>query len=76
MTVAARRHVVIKSSDEPLLLRPRGTLSPPLTSGSVRAWLFILKGVPDHIRSDNGPEMTAAAVREWLGKVGVKTLYI
>ncbi len=40
------------------------------------AELFILKGVPDHIRSDNGSEMTARAVREWLGKVGVKTLYI
>jgi transposase InsO family protein len=42
----------------------------------VLAELFILKGVPDHIRSDNGPEMTALAVREWLTKVGVKTLYI
>ena len=42
----------------------------------VMSELFILKGVPDHIRSDNGPEMTAAAVREWLRKVGVKTLYI
>jgi len=40
------------------------------------AELFILKGVPDHLRLDNGPEMTASAVRDWLGKVGVKTLYI
>ena len=40
------------------------------------AELFILKGVPDHLRSDNGPEMTASAVREWLAGVGVKTLYI
>ncbi len=38
--------------------------------------LFILKGVPDHIRSDNGPEFTSKAVREWLPKVGVKTLFI
>ena len=30
----------------------------------------------DHVRSDNGNEFTATAVREWLGKVGVKTLYI
>ena len=30
----------------------------------------------EHIRSDNGPEFTANAVREWLGKVGAKTLYI
>ena len=38
--------------------------------------LFTLKGVPDHIRSDNGPEFTSKAVREWLRKVGVKTLFI
>ena len=38
--------------------------------------LFVRRGVPGHIRSDNGPEFTAKAVREWLGRVGVKTLYI
>jgi transposase InsO family protein len=38
--------------------------------------LFIMRGVPEHIRSDNGTEFTAVAVREWLAKVGVKTLYI
>ena len=32
--------------------------------------------MPAHIRSDNGPEFTARAVREWLGRVGVMTLYI
>jgi len=40
------------------------------------AWLMATRGVPEHIRSDNGPEFTAAVVREWLGKVGVKTLFI
>ena len=40
------------------------------------ATLFVERGVPAHIRSDNGPEFTATAVREWLAKVGVKTLYI
>jgi putative transposase len=39
-------------------------------------WLFITRGVPEHIRSDNGPEFTARAVRQWLRKVGVKTLFI
>ena len=39
-------------------------------------WLFVTRGVPDHIRSDNGPEFTAKAVREWLRRVGVKTLFI
>src|SRR5919202_140460 len=38
--------------------------------------LFVRRGVPEHIRSDNGPEFTAGAVREWLGRVGVTTLYI
>ena len=38
--------------------------------------LFILRGVPDHIRSDNGPEFIAKAVREWIAAVGAKTAYI
>ncbi len=38
--------------------------------------LFTERGVPDHIRSDNGPEFTAKTVREWLGRVGVSTLFI
>jgi len=38
--------------------------------------LFIFRGVPEHIRSDNGPEFTAKAVREWLEHLGVKTLFI
>jgi putative transposase len=38
--------------------------------------LFILRGVPDHIRSDNGPEFVAKAVRDWIAAVGAKTAYI
>jgi transposase InsO family protein len=38
--------------------------------------LFIEHGVPEYIRSDNGSEFTAKAVREWLSNVGVRTLYI
>ena len=38
--------------------------------------LFVTHGVPEHIRSDNGPEFTAKAVRHWLGKIGVTTMYI
>ena len=38
--------------------------------------LFLLRGVPEHIRSDNGPEFTAREIRRWLARVGVKTLYI
>ena len=38
--------------------------------------LFILRGVPGHIRSDNGPEFIAKSVREWIVAVGAKTAYI
>lgn len=38
--------------------------------------LFIEHGLPEHIRSDNGPEFAAKAVRAWLARVGVKTLFI
>jgi transposase InsO family protein len=38
--------------------------------------LFVFRGIPDYIRSDNGSEFTAKAVRTWLKRVGVKTLYI
>ena len=38
--------------------------------------LFILRGVPGHIRSDNGPEFAAKAVQAWIGAVGAKTAYI
>ncbi len=38
--------------------------------------LFLERGIPEHIRSDNGPEFTARAVRQWLKDLGVKTLYI
>jgi putative transposase len=40
------------------------------------AELFVIHGPPEHIRSDNGPEFIANAVREWLEKIGVRTLYI
>jgi putative transposase len=40
------------------------------------AHLFITKGIPECIRSDNGPEFTAKAVRRWLERLGVQTLFI
>ena len=38
--------------------------------------LFVRHGPPEHIRSDNSPEFIATALREWLGRLGTKTLYI
>ncbi|MGY0484139.1 IS3 family transposase [Endobacter medicaginis] len=40
------------------------------------AELFIERGPPAHIRSDNGSEFIATAVQAWLGQIGVTTLYI
>ena len=39
-------------------------------------YLFVFRGIPEHIRSDNGPEFTAKAIRKWLNRLGVKTLFI
>jgi putative transposase len=38
--------------------------------------LFIMRGVPTHVRSDNGPEFIAQALRDWLAAIGSKTAYI
>jgi transposase InsO family protein len=42
----------------------------------VLADLMITRGAPEHVRSDNGPEFVAIAVRDWIAKVGAKTAYI
>lgn len=55
------------------------TVGRKLTSQDVieqLADLFITRGLPEHIRSDNGPEFTAKAVRNWLKNLGVQTLFI
>jgi transposase InsO family protein len=38
--------------------------------------LFVQRSTPTYSRSDNGPEFTARAVREWLERLGLKTLYV
>ena len=40
------------------------------------AELFAIRGAPNHIRSDSGPEFIADALRHLLDRVGVETLYI
>jgi len=39
-------------------------------------YVFALRGAPEHIRSDNGPEFVAKEIRRWLGRAAVDTLYI
>lgn len=39
-------------------------------------WLFMLHGAPEYLRSDNGPEFIAKALKDWLVERGAKTLYI
>src|SRR4051794_21641226 len=43
---------------------------------STLEYLFEIRGEPEHIRSDNGPEFIAEAVKGWLARRGAKTLYI
>jgi putative transposase len=38
--------------------------------------VMLVRGVPEHIRSDNGPEFIARKLQNWLARVGTKTLYI
>ena len=39
-------------------------------------YLFMFRGTPGYIRSDNGPEFTAKAVRSWLNDLGVNTFFV
>ena len=51
-------------------------VEPSLPSAKVIAtlsWLFALRGAPEHIRSDNGPEFIAKAVKQWLADFGCET---
>ena len=43
---------------------------------SALADVMVMKGIPEHIRSDNGPEFVAKDLRKWLAATGAKTLYI
>jgi putative transposase len=50
-----------------------------VTSEAAIDWLaelFAMRGVPRAIRSDNGPEFVAHAIRKWLAQLGVETLYV
>ncbi len=67
--------VIEEYTRECLAIRAERSIRSPDVIETLAA-LLTARGVPEHIRSDNGPEFTAEAVREWLGNVGAKTLYI
>ena len=67
--------VVDEHSRECLAIRVNRTLRSEQVL-EVLGELFVERGVPEYIRSDNGPEFTCIAVRDWLARVGVQTLFI
>ncbi len=60
---------------ECLLIRAKRRWSSTKVIGAL-ADVMVMKGVPQHIRSDNGPEFVAKDLRKWLADTGAKTLYI
>ena len=60
---------------ECLAIRPRRRLNSRNVI-EVLADAMVQHGIPEHIRSDNGPEFVAKAVQEWITAVGAKTAYI
>ncbi len=49
---------------------------PPFNCGTWYADLMETHGIPEHIRLDNGPEMVAKPLRQWLARLGTKAVYI
>lgn len=68
-------NVVDEFTHESLAIRVRRKLK-SIDVIDVLSELFVLRGVPGHIRSDNGPEFIAEAVQAWIAAVGSKTAYI
>jgi transposase InsO family protein len=68
-------NVIDEFTDECLAIRINRRLK-AIDIIDVLSDLFILRGVPGHIRSDNGPEFVAKAVQEWVAAVGTKTAYV
>ena len=49
---------------------------PASTVLEVLEWLFLVRGIPKYVRSDNGPEFIAKAVCQWLKESGCQTIFI
>jgi transposase InsO family protein len=68
-------NLIDEHTRESLLVRPERRWSSAKVI-EVLADVMVMKGVPEHIRSDNGPEFVARDLRRWLANTGAKTLYI
>ena len=68
-------NVLDEFTRESLAIRVRRKLS-SIDVIDVLTNLFILRGIPGYIRSDNGPEFVAEAVRWWIAAVGARTAFI
>lgn len=68
-------NVVDEFTHESLAIRVRRKLN-SMDVIDVLCELFLARGIPGHIRSDNGPEFIAEAVQKWIAAVGAKTAYI
>jgi putative transposase len=68
-------NLIDEHTRECLLIRPERRWSSAKVIGAL-ADVMATKGVPEHIRSDNGPEFLARDLRKWLAETGAKTLYI
>jgi hypothetical protein len=68
-------NLIDEHTRESLLVRPERRWSNAKVIEHL-ADVMVVKGVPEHIRSDNGPEFFAKDLRKWLADTGAKTLYI
>lgn len=68
-------NIIDEFTKEPLMIRAARKLNSTDVVDALTD-LFILRGPPEYIRSDNGPEFVAQNVRDWIGAVGAKTAYI
>jgi putative transposase len=68
-------NLIDESTRECLMIRAERRWSSAKVIGAL-ADVMVWKGVPEHIRSDNGPEFVAKDLRKWLADTGAKTLYI
>jgi putative transposase len=68
-------NLIDEHTRECLMIRCERSWSSAKVIGAL-ADLMVMKGIPEHIRSENGPEFVAKDLRKWLAATGARTLYI